>query len=373
MDEVSRHFTGIVLELAPAADFEPRTERQSVTLRQLLGRVSGLRRSLAQIFGLALALEFFMLLSPFFMQWVVDSVLVSADRDLLLTLGLGFGLLVLVQVATGAIRSWAVLYLSATLNLQWLSNVFAHLMRLPVAWFEKRHTGDVMSRFGAVQQIQQTLTTSFIEVVLDGLLVVLTLAMMWVYSGTLTAIALGCVAAYAGLRWAFFRPLREATEEAIIHDAKKASHFLESLRGVQSIKLFNRQEDRQARFMNLVVDAMNANIATRKLDLLFGVLHKLVFGLERVAVIWVGALLVLDRSFSVGMLFAFLAYKEQFSQRMAALFDKLCDLQMLRLHADRVADIVLTEPEQDAQDVVHLLPDGGLASRPQIAVAGGVH
>jgi ATP-binding cassette subfamily B protein RaxB len=186
-----------------------------------------------------------MLLSPFFMQWVVDSVLVSADRDLLLTLGLGFGLLVLVQVATGAIRSWAVLYLSATLNLQWLGNVFAHLMKLPVAWFEKRHTGDVMSRFGAIQQIQQTLTTSFIEVVLDGLLVVLTLVVMWIYSTTLSLIALGCVALYALLRWAFFRPLRDATEEAIVHDAKKSSHFLESLRGVQSIKLFNRQEDRR--------------------------------------------------------------------------------------------------------------------------------
>jgi ATP-binding cassette subfamily B protein RaxB len=347
MEEVSKHFTGVVLELTPAAEFQPRTERQSVTLRQLLGRVTGLKRSLVQIFALALALEFFVLLSPFFMQWVVDSVLVTADRDLLLTLGLGFGLLVFVQVATGAIRSWAVLYLSATLNLQWLGNVFAHLMRLPVAWFEKRHTGDVMSRFGAIQQIQQTLTTSFIEVVLDGLLVVLTLAMMWIYSGTLTAIVLGCVAAYALLRWAFFRPLREATEEAIIHDAKKASHFLESLRGVQSIKLFNRQEDRQARFMNLVVDAMNANIATRKLDLMFGVMHKLVFGLERVAVIWVGALLVLDRSFSVGMLFAFFAYKEQFAQRISGLIDKAVELKMLKLQGERLADIVLTPPESE--------------------------
>ncbi|HEY0857849.1 MAG TPA: peptidase domain-containing ABC transporter [Albitalea sp.] len=347
MDELSKHFTGVVLELTPAAEFEPRVERQSVTLRQLLGRVSGLKRSLLQIFGLALALEFFVLLSPFFMQWVVDGVLVGADRDLLVTLGLGFGLLVFIQVATGAIRSWAVLYLSSTLNLQWLSNVFAHLMRLPVSWFEKRHTGDVMSRFGAIQQIQQTLTTSFIEVVLDGLLVVLTFVMMWIYSGTLTAIALGCVAAYALLRWAFFRPLREATEEAIIHDAKKHSHFLESLRGVQSIKLFNRQEDRQARFMNLVVDAMNANIATRKLDLVLGVLHKMLFGLERVAVIWVGALLVLDRSFSVGMLFAFFAYKEQFAQRVSGLIDKAVELKMLKLQGERLADIVLTPPESE--------------------------
>ena len=345
--EVSRHFTGVVLELAPQPDFRRRTERQAVTLRQLLGRVTGLKRSLLQIFTLALALEAFLLLTPFFMQWVVDGVLVSADRDLLVTLGIGFGLLVLIQVGTGAIRSWAVLHLSSSLNLQWLGNVFSHLMRLPVGWFEKRHTGDVMSRFGAVQQIQQTLTTSFVEAVLDGLLVLVTLAMMLVYSGLLSGIAMAGVAVYAALRWAFFRPLRDATEEAIVHEAKRSSHFLESLRGVQSIKLFNRQEDRQARFMNLVVDAMNAGIATRKLDLMFGVLHKLVFGLERIGIVWVGALLVLDKSFSVGMLFAFIAYKEQFAQRMSALIDKVVEVKMLRLQGERLADIVLSEPEAE--------------------------
>jgi ATP-binding cassette, subfamily B, bacterial CvaB/MchF/RaxB len=344
---VSRHFTGVVLELTPQLDFQPRTERQAVTLRHLLGRVTGLKRSLLQILTLALALEAFLLLSPFFMQWVVDSVLVSADRDLLVTLGIGFGLLVLIQVATGAIRSWAVLHLSSSLNLQWLGNVFAHLMRLPVSWFEKRHTGDVMSRFGAVQQIQQTLTTSFVEALLDGLLVVVTLAMMLVYSGLLTSIALASVAVYAALRWAFFRPLRDATEESIVLDAKRSSHFLESLRGVQSIKLFNRQADRQARFMNLVVDAMNANIATRKLDLMFAVLHKLVFGLERIAILWIGALLVLDKSFSVGMLFAFIAYKEQFAQRISGLIDKAVELKMLKLQGERLADIVLSAPEAE--------------------------
>jgi ATP-binding cassette subfamily B protein RaxB len=347
LSEVGKYFTGVVLELSPAADFKPKVEQQAVSTRQLLGHVVGLKRSLGQIFVLALALEAFMLLSPFFMQWVVDSVLVSADRDLLVTLGVGFGLLVLVQVATAAIRSWAVLYLSATLNLQWLSNVFAHLMRLPVSWFEKRHTGDIMSRFGAIQQMQQTLTTSFIEAVLDGLLVVLTFAVMCFYSVTLTAIAIGSVAAYALLRWVFFRPQRDATEESIVHDAKRSTHFLESLRGVQSIKLFNRQEDRQAQFMNRVVDAMNANIATRKLDLMFGVMHKLVFGLERIAVIWVGALLVMDHRFSVGMLFAFFAYKETFALRVSGLIDKMVELKMLKLQGERLADIVLTAPEAE--------------------------
>jgi len=345
LDELSRHFTGVALEVTPAADFAPRVERQTVTLKQLIGPVRGLKRSLAQIVVLALALEAFVLASPFLLQWVVDDVVVTNDRDLLLTLGIGFGLLVLLQAMAAALRSWSVLHLSATLNLQWLGNVFAHLMRLPVAWFEKRHAGDVWSRFSAVQTIQKTLTTHFVEALLDGLLVVATLAMMFFYSATLTAVALAAVAAYGVLRWAFFRPLRQATEETLVHEAQQASHFLESLRAVQSIKLFNRQSDRQARFMNRVVDAMNAGIATRKLELMFSVLHRLLFGVERVAVVWIGALLVMDQRFSVGMLFAFIAFKEQFAQRVSALIDKGVELRMLRLQGERLADIVLAAPE----------------------------
>ena len=359
LEQVSRHFTGVALELTPAADFEPRVEKQHVSPRQMLGRVTGLKRSLGQIFVLALALEAFMLLSPFLMQWVVDDVLVSGDRDLLVTLGIGFALLVLIQAGTAAVRSWAVLVLSATLNLQWLANVFAHLMRLPVEWFEKRHIGDIWSRFTAVHEIQRTLTTSFIEALLDGLLVVLTLAMMLVYSAKLTLVALVAVAVYGLLRWAFFRPLRVATEEALVHDSKKSSHFLESLRGVQAIKQFNAQADRQSRFTSLVVDTMNAELATRKLELLFAALHRLLFGLERVAVVWIGALLVLDQKFSVGMLFAFMAYKEQFATRVSGLIDKVVELKMLRLQGERLADIVLTAPEQEGAGA-HARNDPGI-------------
>jgi ATP-binding cassette subfamily B protein RaxB len=345
--QVSPHFTGVALELTPGPGFAPRQERRSLRVRELLGPVSGLKRALAQVLLLALALEAFVLLAPFYMQWVVDDVLVSGDRDLLLTLGVGFALLVLIQVLTAAGRGWAVLVLSATLNLQWLLNVFAHLLRLPVAWFEKRHIGDIWSRFSSVQAIQKALTTSFIEAVLDGALVVLTLAMMAVYSLRLTAVALAAVAVYGLLRWAFMRPLREATEEALVHEARQSSHFLESLRGVQAIKLFAAQADRRTRFAALVAHTMNADITTRKLELGAALAHRLLFGLERVAVIWLGALLVLERSLSVGMLFAFFAYKEQFALRVSGLIDKLVALRMLRLQGERLADIVLTPPEAD--------------------------
>jgi ATP-binding cassette, subfamily B, bacterial CvaB/MchF/RaxB len=342
---LSRHFTGVAMELTPEAGFQAGNEERRITVRQLLGRVTGLKRSLAQIIALALVLEFFVLLTPFLLQWVVDDVLVSADRDLLVTLGVGFAILVAIQAATAAIRSWAVLHLSATLNLQWLGNVFAHLLRLPLVWFERRHMGDIWSRFFAVQQIQKTLTTSFLEVLLDGALVVATLAMMAIYSPRLTLIVLGFVIAYALLRWALFAPMRRATEEALVHDANKTSHFLESLRGVMAIKLFAAERDRQARFMNLVVEAMNADMVVRRMEVMLSVANRGLFGLERVLVIWVGALLVLDQGLTVGMLLAFVAYKEQFSQRVAAVIDKWAELKMLKVQGERLADIVLAEPE----------------------------
>jgi ATP-binding cassette subfamily B protein RaxB len=347
MAEVSKHFTGIALELAPTVAFRPLDERRRVRLRDLTGPVTGLARSLAQVLLLALVLQSFAVLAPFYMQWVVDGAIVSADRDLLAVLGIGFLLLAAIQVAVTALRSWVVLYLGTTLNLQWLANVFSHLMRLPVAWFEKRHLGDVVSRFGAVTTIQRTLTSSFVEAVIDGLMAMATLALMLVYSASLAAIAVAGVVAYALSRAAFYAPLRRATEEHIVHAARQQSHFLETVRGVQSIKLFGRQDERRSRWLNLVVDATNRDLAVQKLTLGFRSANGLVFGCERIAVVWVGALLVLDSAFSVGMLFACMAYKEQFSARVAGLIDKLIELKMLQLQGERLADIVLTPAEEE--------------------------
>lgn len=345
LSALSPHFSGVALEFAPTADFVPRRERQPIRIHDVLGRVTGLKRAIGQVLVLALGLEVLMLLSPFFLQWVVDGVLVTGEREFLVTLGVGFGGLVLLQAMTSAARSWAVLHLSSTLKLQWLGNVFAHLLRLPLDWFERRHTGDVWSRFSAVQQIQDTLSMQFSEAVIDGVMVLLTLILMWIYSPLLTTVAVVAVAAYALLRALLFRPMREASEEALVHDARKSSHFLESLRGVAAIKLFNAEGRRQSRFLNLVVDAMNASLVVRRYELVMAVGNKLIFGLERVAVIWLGALAVMDQSLSTGMLFAFLAYQEQFATRFAALVDKWGELQLLRLQGERLADIVLTAPE----------------------------
>ena len=346
--EVSAHFTGVALELSPAADFAPVVERQAVSLRALTGTVRGLLPALGQILLLALALEVFALVGPFYMQWVLDQVLVSADRDLLTLLGLGFiGVAIFSAIITAA-RSWAVTWLGATLNVQWASNLFKHLMHLPLDWFEKRHVGDVVSRFGSIQTIQRTLTTQFIGSLLDGVMSLVTLVVMAFYSLGLTALVIGLFAAYGLLRWAFFNPLRRANEEQIVYGARQQSELLESIRGAMPIKLANKQDERLGRYANATVETANRSIGIQRLGIAFTLGNQLMFGIGRVAMIWIAAVLALDGKFSAGMLIAFIAYADQFTSRAAGLIDKWVDFSMLKLHAERVADIALTAPEKAA-------------------------
>lgn len=354
--EVSKHFTGVALELTPGSEFKKQDAPPAVRISQLTGLVSGLWRSLTQILLLSVALQVFVLLAPFFMQWVVDQALVSADRDLLTVLGLGFGLALLLQVGIGLLRGWALVFLSTRLGLQWMGNVFAHALKLPLDYFEKRHLGDVVSRMGAVQAIQRTLTTSFIEAVIDGLMAIATLAMMLLYSAKLALVTLLAVALYLGLRALAFRPLRSTTEQQLVAAARQQTHLLESLRGIQSVKVAGQESYRQGAYQNLMVDTVNQELKLAKLGLGFNTASQTIFGIERIAVIWIGASLAMQSVFSVGMLIAYLAYKDQFAQRIAGLIDKWIEFRMLRLHGERLADIVLTEPERDVASAVEAPP-----------------
>ena len=359
-DEVSKHFTGVALELTPEAGFQPVEERRRVSVRELVGRVHGLPRALATVVLLALALEAFTLAAPLFMQLVVDGAVVSNDADLLSLLAIGFLLLGLIRVAVATLRGWVVMVLSNQLNLQLLGNLFRHLVRLPLVFFERRHLGDVVSRFDSMGTIQRTLTGSFLEAMVDGLMVITTLAMMLVYSAQLTAIVVGAAAVYAMLRLVLYRPLRQAQEEEIAKRAKQQSHFLETVRGMQSIKLFGRQLLRRAQFEDLLADQFNAGIRVQRLGLVYQAVNGTTFAIENIVVVWLAALAILDGRFSVGMLFAFVAYKQQFVSRATALVEKGIELKMLGLHGERVADIALSEPEPDQPGGQRLAGDGAV-------------
>src|SRR5690606_10777317 len=228
-EEFDKHFTGIALELTPTSEFELGDNRQRLELKHFWSRASGLKRSLAQILALSLVLQVFAIASPFYMQTVVDDVILRNDRNLLLVLAIGFGLLLLIEAGTQALRQWVMLYLSSRLNIQMAANLFHHLIRLPMSYFSTRHMGDVVSRFGSLQNVRELLTTTLVAAVVDGVMAVLTLVVMFFYSVKLTLLVLLIVVLYIALRRALYLPIRRLTEEQIVAQARHDSHFMESV------------------------------------------------------------------------------------------------------------------------------------------------
>lgn len=342
---LSRHFTGVALELTPTERFRKAEPGPRLGAFQALGRISGLGKSLGFLVSLALAMEFLALLGPLLLGWVIDHAIVSADRDLLTTLALAFLLLLALQTAFSAARGWMLMGLNASLRLQSRTNLFSHLLKLPLSFFETRHLGDVLSRFGSQEHILQAMTAELVEAVLDGVMAVLTLLLMALFAPALAAIVVAGAMVYALLRWVSYRPLRDASSEAIVWAARRDTHFLETIRGVGTIKLFGAQDERRAHWLNLVVETLNRQLTTEKLRLLVRTANTAVLGAITILVIWLGAHRVLEGAFSVGLLVAFVAYKDQFLHRVSELTNKVVDLTMLRLHAERLSDIALAEPE----------------------------
>lgn len=345
LKEAASAFTGVALELLPSASFAPRQEKARISMRKLIGSVTGARSAFAQVLMLSIALELFGVLSPFFMQWVMDMVLVSADYALLNLLGIGFIMIALFQTLITALRSWVMSWFSSQLNVQWTSNVCHHMLKLPLEWFEARHVGDVLSRYGSLNSIQSTLTTRFISTVLDGVMSLVTVVMLFIYNAPLAWLVMALFVAYAMLRFAAFQPMRRASEEQIISAARTQSSLLETLRGIQAIKTHNKQMPRLASYMNFLVDSTNKSIVMEKLTILFGSAQGLLTAAGRVVLIWLAALQVLNGHFSAGMLTAFISFADQFISRGAGLINAIIDFRMLRMHGERLADIVLSESE----------------------------
>jgi ATP-binding cassette subfamily B protein RaxB len=347
LDEVDKAFTGVALELTPSNEFKKIDERVRLGLTAFWTKVQGLVPSLTKLFILSLLLQVFVLAAPYYTQLVVDEVLVSQDKPLLVVLALGFGLIMLLQVITQTLRGWVVLHLGSVMSVQMAANLMRHLLHLPLSYFEKRHMGDVVSRFGSLNSVRELLTNSLVEGVIDGIMAIAVLVMMYLYSPQLSLVVGIAVIIYALLRWALYRPLHQLTEASIVASAKEQSNFMETVRGMQSIKLFGLQTQRLNIWQNRFADAVNQNYRLGKWQISYSTINQLLFGIENVLVIYLAALAVMAGDISVGMLFAFIAYKNQFTSRTVALIDKVVEIKMTRLHLDRLADIALTEKEDE--------------------------
>ncbi|HEX9931280.1 MAG TPA: peptidase domain-containing ABC transporter [Allosphingosinicella sp.] len=373
-ESLSRHFTGVALELRPSRNFTPEAERRQLRLGQLWSGAVGLKRSIGQAAILSLVLQAHVLASPYLLQLAVDEALPALDVHLMTVLAVGFGLFALVNAVAALLRSFVLLSSGTALSFGIASNIARRLMRLPVDWFEKRSVGDILSRFQSVIPIQRLLTESAAAALIDGVLAILTFALMLAYSPLLTLIPLTSLALYAAFRWLTLPAERRAENERIAAAGREQSAMIETLRGIVTLRLAGRETIRHAVWQNRLSEALSAKFAYERIHVWQATVSTLLWTLEIVALTWLAVTMAIEGGFTVGMIFAFLAYRMQFAFATKSLIDKSTEFRMLGLHLDRLSDIALTAEDRGFEEpMAHPKPFRGEIELRGVTFAYGIH
>jgi ATP-binding cassette subfamily B protein RaxB len=343
--ELDLHFTGIAIECIPGRDFVRESRAQTTVIWELFSRFPGFYAAVGQLFLLSLLIQLANIGAAFYLQLVIDESIAKHDTDLLVVLCVGFGLLMITNVAMSFARSTVQLYFANQLGFQMAGNVFAHLMKLPVDFFSKRHVGDLVSRVGSLGEIRNTLAEDMITVVLDGLFASLVLIVLFYFEASLATLVLVFVILLSLFKLSLVKPIKTLTERRIVAEAVTTTSLMENMRAIEIIKFYCRELERVWSWRNQYAEQVNATVQLTRFGIRIEAVYGLLAGLENLIVIYLAARYVLEGSISLGFMTAFLALKANFSASIRSLIDKIVQIRLLKLQLERVSDITCAKVE----------------------------
>ncbi|HDO1369458.1 TPA: peptidase domain-containing ABC transporter [Aeromonas veronii] len=347
LEELSESFTGVALEVWPGSSFTANKVLNRLSLSKLMGSVHGLKGALGKIFCLSLVIEIINLMMPIGTQLVMDHAIPAGDRGLISVICIGLMFFILLQTAIGMLRAWSSLVMSTLINVQWQ----AGLLRLPLSYFERRKLGDIQSRFGSLDTLRETFTSSIVGAIMDSIMICGVVVMMVLYGGLLIWFVLGFNTVYVFIRFVTYGRYRQLSEEVIVRDARTKSYFMETLYGIATLKMQGMTERRWVHWLNLEIDTTNTEIKVTKMDLFFGGINSLIVTCDQILILWLGTHFVIDNQMTIGMFIAFGAYRAQFSDRVFSLTSFVLQLRIMSLHNERIADIAIQPQQERKPDV----------------------
>lgn len=348
--QVGKHFTGIALELTRSTTFRAIVDRGDVTPWSLLLSVQGVGAALIAACLFALGLQLLALTSPLFLQLVIDQAISQRDEALMFWLSIGFVAICLLQASLTMVKGWIITEAASLLGGEWPSRVFAHLTRLPAQFFLQRNLGDIASRFGSLQMIQQTLTANSADAVLSAALGSSVLVCLVLYAPYLAIAVVALAMIYAALRYFTYRYLHELADERLRLGAQQESFLLETLRGFTVLKLGTRLSGQRGRFSALAIALAQADKKSHRATFALSAFSLFILGGGRTLILMLAAHEVLRGRMSTGMLVAFAAYAEQVIAHAVTVADRCSEFLLLRVHAARVGDILGEAPEACADN-----------------------
>lgn len=343
--EIGIHFTGVAIEVKKTRGFVVKNGQQRFTLRQLFEPGVGFYKVMTQVFAISILIQLLSILTPLYLQLIIDQGLNLRDESLVFLLTILFTLAVFAKTIIVYVRSLILLQFSNQFGFQLAESTFHHLIRLPLSYFEKRQMGDIISRFSALENIKQLVTREMIIVVVDGVFSLVTLVLLYSYSPFLCALALVAIGLFCVLRGVSIGQEKTLREEALVASAKQQTSFMGNIRSISTTKINGIEQECEHDWLSSYANSINSAYHLSSFQLSINTVQSLMFGVEHMLTIYFGAMLVFSQALTIGQLIGFIFLKAHFVGSITAMVPKLAELKLMSLELERLSDITLQEKE----------------------------
>ncbi|MEK7350080.1 MAG: ABC transporter transmembrane domain-containing protein, partial [Nitrospirota bacterium] len=303
------------------------------------------RKFLGEVLIASFFLQLFGLLTPLFMQVVIDKVLVHKGFTTLYVLAIGMIVLALFDAVLGGLRTYLFSHTSNRIDVGLGAQLFRHVLALPLAYFEARRVGDTVARVRELEHIRQFLTSHSVTVVLDVLFTVVFLAVMWFYSPLLTLVVMASLPLYAILSVVITPMIRARLHEKFNRGAENQSFLVEAISGIQTVKALAVEPPLLRKWEEQLAGYVRASFRATSVMTVAGQTATFIQKVTTVAILWVGAYRVIEGSLSIGQLIAFNMLAAQVTGPLLRMVNLWQEFQQVGVSVERLGDVLNTQPE----------------------------
>ncbi len=303
------------------------------------------RKLFGEVLTASFFLQLFALLTPLFFQVVIDKVLVHKALTTLHVIAVGMLAMIVFETLLGGLRAYLFSHTTSRIDVALGAELFRHLVRLPLAYFQARRVGDTVARVRELETIRQFLTGTTVTVVLDLFFTVVFIAVLFFYSAWLTLVVLAAIPFYVALSVLVTPVFRARLHEKFNRGAENQSFLVETVNGIETVKAMAVEPAMQRRWEEQLAGYVQASFRTGTLSNVAGQVAAFLNKLITVAILWLGAHLVMTGQLSIGQLIAFNMLAGRVSGPLLRIVQLWQEFQQAGISLQRLGDVLNTPPE----------------------------
>lgn len=342
-DEFQQRWSGRIILVRVRLEFD--NPNRPFDLFWFIPALWKFRKPLATVLVAALLIQLVGLVTPLFTQVIIDKVLSHKSLPTLYVMASGMLIAILFEAILSVQRAWLMAHTSNRLDTLLGLRVFQHLLHLPLRYFELRRVGDSVARVRELENIRQFLTGPALTAILDVPFTVIFVAVMLVYSGALTAVALAAVPLFVALSLVVRPLMRHRLDDRFDRGAQMQSFLVESVTGIQTVKAMALEPSFSQNWQLQLARYCGASYQVAQLSGLSGALGQAIQKFSTLAILWVGAYLVMSSKLTVGQLIAFQMLSGRVLAPLLRVVQLWQDFQQVGLSVKRLGDLLNTRPE----------------------------